>query len=66
MYKTVRDKSPDKTFCPAHLCRHVGTILHISAGQKGKKGGFCPEHAGQKVREENSIKDYINFKKHYC
>jgi hypothetical protein len=39
------------------VCRHVGTILHISEGKKGKEGASFPAGLGKKFDEKKSIKD---------
>jgi len=46
------------------VCRHVGIILHISAGKKGKEGASFPVGLGKKLDEKKSMKDYKNLKKH--
>ncbi len=64
MYKSFWERRGRLPFFPGVVCRHVGTILHISAGKKGKEVASFPVGLGKKSNEKKSIKDYKNLKKH--
>lgn len=64
MYKSFWERRGALPFFPGVVCRHVGIVLHISAGKKGKEGASFRVGSGKKIDKKKSIKDYKNLKKH--
>jgi hypothetical protein len=62
VYKSFWERRGHLPFFPGVVCRHVGTILHISAGKKGKEGASFPVSLGKKIEAKNQLKDYKNKK----